>query len=145
MSSTHSNLYVHFVFSTKRREPWLQSGWRSPVHAYLGGILKSLDVIPLSIGGVDDHVHLLSRIRPIHQIVRQLKHGSSAWIHDHFHRAGFAGQEGYGAFSVSHHDVPAIRGYIERQEDHHRARSFQGEYRDLLRAEGIEFDEQYLG
>ena len=147
MSSTHSNLYVHIVFSTRMREPWLRSEWREPVHAYLGGILKSLDTIPLSIGGVTDHVHILMRLRPTHrlsEIVRQVKRGSSSWIHDHFRRSAFAWQKGYGAFSVSHRDVSMIRRYIERQEEHHRNKTFQDEYREFLAEQEVDFDERFL-
>ncbi|HVT46126.1 MAG TPA: IS200/IS605 family transposase, partial [Thermoanaerobaculia bacterium] len=147
MSSTHTKLYFHVVFSTKLREPWLVPDWRQGVHSYLGGIVKSLDGIPLTIGGVADHVHLLLRLRPVHcisEVLRQVKRGSSVWIHERFRRSAFAWQEGYGAFSVSHRDVPAVRRYIETQEEHHRVKTFQEEYVDLLTEHGLEFDSRFL-
>ena len=58
--------------------------------------------------------------------------------------ASFSWQSGYGAFAVSHDRVPAVRGYIERQEEHHRTKSFQEEYLEFLRAHGIVWDERYI-
>jgi hypothetical protein len=57
---------------------------------------------------------------------------------------GFYWQNGYGAFSVSPSNVPQVTAYIANQEEHHRTRTFQDEFRDLLRAHGIEWDERYV-
>ena len=38
----------------------------------------------------------------------------------------------------------AVLEYVESQEEHHRTRSFQEEYRDFLRKYGVEFDERYV-
>ncbi len=59
MGSTFCSLRAHIVFSTKERRPFIQDGWRSDLHRYLGGTSKGLKAIPEAIGGVADHVHLL--------------------------------------------------------------------------------------
>ena len=57
---------------------------------------------------------------------------------------GFFWQRGYGAFSVSPSQLDAVLQYLQTQEEHHRTRTFQEEYRELLRRHGIEFDEQFV-
>jgi REP element-mobilizing transposase RayT len=78
-------------------------------------------------------------------MVESVKKTSSKWIKglDSRYR-GFYWQRGYGAFSVSHSQLDAVLKYVENQEEHHRNRSFQEEYRDFLGRYGIEFDERYV-
>lgn len=61
MASTYLSLRAHVVFSTKNRAPLIKKAWRDDLHGCMGGILKNLGAIPIAIGGVDDHVHLLIR------------------------------------------------------------------------------------
>jgi putative transposase len=56
----------------------------------------------------------------------------------------FQWQGGYGAFSVSQSLSATVQGYIERQEEHHRKFDFQTEFRKLLEAHGVEYDERYV-
>jgi REP element-mobilizing transposase RayT len=91
--------------------------WRPELHAYIGGIIRDIDAIPTSIGGPGDHVHVLARLKATHTLadaVRQIKRGSSAWIHQHGVRA-FAWQDGYGAFTVSPSQVGKVQAYIANQ------------------------------
>jgi REP element-mobilizing transposase RayT len=62
MAHTYTSLLIHVVFSTSGRAPLLTDAIRLDVHAYLGGILRELDAIPIAIGGTADHVHLLTRL-----------------------------------------------------------------------------------
>jgi putative transposase len=147
MSSTHLSLHYHIVFGTKNHEPIIQAAWRGKLHAYLGGIIRTADRIAESIGGASDHVHLLIGLRATHRladVLRELKAVSSGWVHNEIGVRGFAWQEGYGAFTVSPSQRGAVRRYIERQEEHHRTRTFREEYLDLLRRSGVEFDERYV-
>ncbi len=147
MSSTHLSLHYHIVFGTKNHEPIIQAAWRGKLHAYLGGIIRTADRIAESIGGASDHVHLLIGLRATHRladVLRELKAVSSGWVHNEIGVRGFAWQEGYGAFTVSPSQRGAVRRYIERQEEHHRTRTFREEYLDLLRRSSVEFDERYV-
>ena len=148
MSSSYCNLLYHLVFSTKGREPWLAAGIRPRIHQYLGGAIRGEKGIALIVNGTADHVHVLAKLRQdkaISQFVGELKANSSAWISRTFQdTAGFAWQEGYGAFTVSESQVPKVRQYIERQEQHHRSVSFLEELKVLLKAHGLPFDERYL-
>jgi REP element-mobilizing transposase RayT len=145
MPSTHTSLHFHIVFSTKDRKPTITDPAR--VHAFLGGVIRTLDAIPLEVGGIDDHVHLLAGLKPVHSVadvVRIVKTESSRWVHDELNERRFAWQEGYGAFTVSRSNIGAVRNYIAGQHEHHRTRSFQDEYRELLEKHEIAFDERYL-
>ena len=57
---------------------------------------------------------------------------------------GFHGQSGYGGFSVSPGEVDSVVKYIEQQEVHHRATSFEEEYRRFLKAYEVEYDERFV-
>ena len=147
MPSTHSSLHYHIVFSTKNRVPSIRVEWRDRLHTYLGGIIRTMEGIPIVAGGVDDHVHMLVTLKPVHRVsdvLRDLKKSSSTWVHDEIERKAFGWQEGYGAFTVSPSNIPSVKRYIERQEEHHRKRTFREEYLELLRRHGVEFDERYL-
>jgi putative transposase len=147
MSSTHLCLYYHFVFSTKERRAWIHSSWQERLHGYLGGILRSLGGVAEAVGGVSDHTHILASLKATHRVadvLREIKSGSSQWIHDAIGNRVFGWQGGYGAFTVCHSDVEAVRRYIRAQEEHHRKVTFQEEYLVLLQQSGIEFDERYL-
>ena len=100
------------------------------------------------VGGVEDHVHLLLSLpadRPICDCVRLLKGTSSKWVNDEiFPDRRFAWQSGYGAFAIAPSLLKATVAYIERQEEHHRERTFQEEYRDFLKRQGIVGDERYM-
>jgi REP element-mobilizing transposase RayT len=147
MANTYTSLHYHIVFSTKNREFWINQDVEHRVWAYLGGIAKQHKMTPLQIGGIEDHVHLLlgapTVLAPA-KMVQLLKGGSSAWIHEALPRMeGFGWQDGYGAFTVSRSKVPSAIEYIQGQREHHRTKSFQDEYRELLKRHEIAFDERY--
>jgi putative transposase len=147
MSSTYLSLHVHLVFSTKLRRPVIVESWRGRLHAYLGGSVRSLDAVPEVVGGVADHVHILLGWRAtqcLADLVRDVKRASSLWVHETISDPDFGWQDGYGAFSVSASQLETVRQYIVRQEEHHRKRSFQEEYVEMLKRSGVSFDPKYL-
>ena len=147
MPSTHLSLHYHLVFSTKDRRNLIDPEWRERLHSYLGGIIRSIGAVPGAIGGVGDHVHLLVGLRATHRladVLRDLKSASSEWVHQEIRVATFAWQEGYGAFTVSSSNLQTVIRYIRNQEAHHRKRTFQDEYRELLERSGVAFDERFL-
>ena len=73
-----------------------------------------------------------------------LKANSSLWIHQTHRQRTFAWQTGYGAFSVSQSNVPAVVKYIRDQDLHHRKVSFQEEFVTFLKRHRIPYDEKYI-
>jgi len=141
-------LVVHIIFSTKDREPILHIDVRADLYAYLATVVRSEGCECYGIGGVEDHVHLairLSRTVPAAKLVERLKSSSSKWLKTQSPAlCEFSWQRGYGAFSVGPSDLPALRRYLEMQEQHHRKHSFQDELRALLTKYGVEHDERYM-
>jgi REP element-mobilizing transposase RayT len=149
MSQSLTQIYLHIVFSTKDRMPFLaDSGFRDRVHAYLAGICKNLECPALIVGGVDDHAHTLCRFGKtiaVATLIQELKRDSSKWIKSEESRLGdFHWQAGYGAFSISPSHVDGLRAYIQNQDEHHRRESFQDEFRRLCKKYGTEIDERYV-
>ena len=147
MSSTHLCLHYHLIFGTKDHRPLITKDWRDRLHAYMGGIVRNLGGVPVEIGGVEDHAHLLVGLRATHRladVLRDLKSNATTWVHEEPKEMKFAWQEGYGAFTVSPSQIETVRRYIANQEEHHRTRSFMEEYRELLKKCGIPYDERYL-
>jgi REP element-mobilizing transposase RayT len=137
---------VHLIFSTKNREPYIGAELRPRLFAYLAGTLNDLGCPAIKVGGVADHVHLLfllSKTLPLCKVVEEVKKGSSKWVKQHG-EAGFYWQNGYGTFSVSPADERRLTDYIATQEEHHRTKTFQEEYREFLRDHRMEGDERYM-
>src|SRR5881397_995600 len=134
MPQSLSKVIVHIIFSTKNREPWLVSNVRPRVHAYIATICRDLGAELVRVGGVADHVHIVTTLlRTVSQaqLVEQIKKASSKRIKalDARYR-GFFWQRGYGAFSVSPSQLDAMLQYIDSQQEHHRTRTFQEEHRE---------------
>jgi putative transposase len=149
MPQSLSKIIVHSVFSTKDRRPYLRDkALREELHRYLGGILENIDCQPLIVGGVEDHVHILStlaRTCEAAEMIKEVKRGSSLWLKTKSQDLDdFALQNGYGIFSIGYSQVGMTRNYIAGQEEHHRKVSFQDEFREFLKRYEIEFDERYV-
>lgn len=149
MPQSLAKVLVHIVFSTKHRYPFLADMTiRSEMHAYLGGICNNLECTVLIVGGVADHVHILcvlSRNITIAKLVGEIKRSSSKWIKTKGRMLGkYAWQNGYGAFSVGQSEVERVRKYISMQEEHHRKRTFQDEYRLFLTKYEVQYNERYV-
>ncbi len=159
MPQSLSAVYLHAVFSTKDRRPFLEDlGLRQSLHGYLGGISKKLECAPLRVGGVEDHVHILARLgRTITQAewIKEMKRASNHWLKDQsvprLPSSGqtaplseFSWQAGYGCFSVSVSNLEVVTAYIDGQVEHHRKLTFQEEYRAILKKHGETWDEKYV-
>ena len=105
MPQSLSKVIIHIIFSTKYREPWQARDVRPRMHAYVATICRDLDAEALRVGGVADHIHVVTTPpRTLSQaaMVETLKKTSSKWIKqlDSKYRQ-FYWQRGYSAFSVS--------------------------------------------
>jgi REP element-mobilizing transposase RayT len=148
MPQSFARVHLHVVFSTKGRLPTIRKEIGERLYAYIGGIVRNQKGALIVAGGTADHLHLLiqqGKQISIADMVRDIKANSSRWIHEEFDDTeDIAWQTGYGVFGVSFSDVDRVRDYIERQEEHHRTRSFKEEFLELLKRHHIEYDERYL-
>ena len=150
MPQSLAKVIVHVVYSTKHRQPWLHDpALRSELYAYNATVLnKELDSPAILINGVKDHLHilcLLSRKFAIMDVIKKSKTETSKWIKKQGTTlVDFQWQAGYGIFSVSPSNVEQVKRYIANQEEHHKHRSFQDEFREICKRHGIEIDERYV-
>jgi putative transposase len=144
-----NSLLIHCVWSTKKREPSLTPTLRDRLYPYLGGIARENRITALAIGGAADHMHMLISLPPtlsVAKAVQLLKGNSSKWVHETFAQLRyFEWQQGYGAFSIGVSALNPTIAYIRNQTQHHRRRSFQDEFRAMLRRHGLDYDEAALG
>ena len=138
MPQSLSAVYIHLVFSTKERFPFLRdTEIRQGTFAYLSGTSKNLDCPTITVGGMPDHVHILARFsRTISQAdwVKELKRVSNVWLKGQgIPFSKFEWQAGYADFSVSQSNLHRVRKYINEQEAHHCKFGFEDELRTLLR------------
>ena len=148
MANTFSQLFYHFVFSTKNRENFIRPEIEIRIWSYLGGIARKHKLTALQIGGIENHIHALIIAPPVlapSQIAQWLKGDSSKWIHEEFSDLrNFGWQDGYGIFSVSKSNAPKVIEYIKKQREHHLKQSFEDEYIELLKLHEITYDEKFL-
>jgi len=140
--------YVHLVFSTKHRESLIYPPIEAELHAYLGGICNKLNCPVLKVGGYINHIHILcmlSKKIALMKLMEELKSHSSKWIKTKGAvYENFYWQDGYGAFSVNPSEFDRVVAYIENQHEHHRKKTFQEEYRAILKKYDVEYQEKYV-
>lgn len=145
---SYTQLLYHIVFSTKHRQPVISPNGERRLYTYIWNTLKSKKSVVHRIGGVEDHIHILTSIHQsiaVADLVRTVKANSSRFIKEQKVFKSFEGwQNGYGCFSCDYKDLDALKKYISSQKEHHKHISFIDEYKDLLKQHNIEFEEKYL-
>lgn len=147
MAHTYCSALFHCVFSTKDRYKMIEPDLQPRLWAYIGGLAREHSLTALTVGGTEDHVHILlslSTSKTIANAMREIKSGSSHWMRETCKKPGFAWQEGYGAFSIGWTQVGATLAYIAGQEEHHRKHDFQAEFVAFLKKHSIEYDSRYI-
>jgi len=143
---SYTNLIYHIVYATKERAPLINKTLRPRLHRYLGGTVRELGGIGLEVNGTSDHVHVVAKLPPtisVAMFLSKLKSSSSGWAKRQT-RGRFAWQARYGAFTVSESQIDRVRQYVRNQEKHHSHKSFEEEFRALLRAHKINFNEAHI-
>jgi putative transposase len=148
MANTYSQIYIQVVFAVYGRENLIKPEWKDEIYKYISGIVKNKKQKLIAINGVSDHVHILLGIKPncdLSHLVQEIKANSSRFINDErFVHGRFNWQEGFGAFSYGYSQLDTVIGYIQRQEEHHKKKSFREEYLGFLEKFQVNFDEKYL-
>ena len=148
MAHTYSNMLFHVIWSTKERYPWISDELKSRLYGYIHRSAEDQGTKIMSMNGMPDHIHALIQAKPsvcISELMRDIKTGSSKWVRTNFpQKNNFCWQDGYGVFSVSESSVPALKAYIENQEQHHKKKSFEDEFKEFLKVHQIAYDERFV-
>jgi len=148
MSNTYSQIYIQLVFAVKFRQSLIAETWQDLLYKYITAIVQHNNHKLIAIGGVSDHIHILTGLNSdesISHLVQEIKRDSSKWINEkHLVSGHFAWQQGYGAFSYSRSHIDNVVKYILNQKIHHSSMAFLDEYKRLLIHYGVEFDDRYL-
>jgi putative transposase len=147
MPQSLSAVYLHAIFSTKDRTPYLQNAsFRKQVFDCLSSISNDNECPSVLVGGWNDHIHILSQSSPSitqHAWIKEMKRVSTIWIRSQGSK-NFSWQTGFCCLSVSPSNLDKVVKYIANQEEHHGKVTFQDEYRKFLYRHGLEFDEKYV-
>lgn len=148
MSQSLSKVYVHIIFSTKQRQPFITQSIQAQLYSYMAVVLNNYKSPAKIIGGMPDHVYTLcnlSKIYSVSKIVEMVKKRSSKWIKTKGHSfRQFSWQSGYAAFSVSQSQLNQVKAYITNQAKHHQKMTFKEELIIFLNKYQVKYDERYL-
>lgn len=135
-------IWVHLVFTTKNREPWLKKEIRYDVHKHIIENCKKKEIFLQAINGWTEHLHCLISLgkeQNIAEVSQLIKGESSFWINkNNLVSEKFTWQDDYWAVSVSQSHVERVVNYIKNQEAHHAKRSFKEEIEEFVSKYGFE-------
>ncbi|WCL81309.1 IS200/IS605 family transposase [Saprospira sp. CCB-QB6] len=135
MAQSIAHIYLHIIFSTKERTPYLDPKIEPNLYQYIKTICADLDSPLIAIGGNVDHIHLLcslSKSITLSSLIKTIKSKSSHWIKRQDQSfQNFYWQRGYAAFSVSPYNYQKLILYIKNQKEHHKDYSLQEELKQF--------------
>jgi putative transposase len=144
---TYTQLFIQLVFAVRGRQSLIASAWKNDLYKYITAIVQNKTSKMLAINGTSDHIHIFigySPSYPLPYLVKDIKLASQQWIRTKKQISRFSWQKGYGAFSYSKSQIDAVCIYIQQQEQHHAVKTFQHEYKHMLKQFAVEFNEEYL-
>lgn len=136
MPQSYTRIWIHAVWGTKHRLPFISNKVEGVIHDFIREQFRMQGCPVRIVNGTPDHVHsmfLLSPIKSLSDIIKQVKGSSSHFINDsELLTEKFGWQNGYGAFSVSDSAVDKVYRYIKNQKQHHRIETYEQEFEDLF-------------
>lgn len=123
LSTSYSKIYVHAIWSTHNRSSCLDKDIRQNLYNQMGETITRCRGVVHEIGGIEDHVHILMETpknKSLSDLIRDIKTASTHWLKSEnkkYHL--FEWQTGYGAFTISFSNLDVVKGYIQKQEEHH--------------------------
>ncbi len=148
MANTYTQLYIQLVFAPALGDAIIYSSWRERLHKYMTGVIQNKGHKLIAINSRPDHLHFFIGMNPdeaLSDLVRDVKRDSTNFVNKEIRPRGrFSWQEGYGAFSYCHSEIDRVAKYILNQEEHHRVRTFQEEYTNLLELFAVKYNQKFL-
>jgi len=116
-----ANIPVHFIWSTKDRQPFIKPEIEKELFSYMAAIFREYESPALTINGTEDHVHslaILSRKITVAKLIEEVKKSSSKWIKTkgELYR-NFYWQSGYAALGIGQSNVETLKRYIANQKE----------------------------
>lgn len=146
--NTYTQILYQIVFSPKNHEKTLDAANRPELFRYIWGILQNKKCYLYRIGGVSDHIHIITGLHPtvpLASLIKDIKLASSEFIKLNNLFPGFSGwQDGYGGFTYSIKERDRLVEYVKSQEENHKAKTYIEELKELFHEHQIEYDEKYL-
>lgn len=148
MSNTYTQLIIQLVFAVKGRKSFISETWEEELYKYITAVVQNDRHKMLAINGMPDHIHILIGLNPaisISDLVKDIKRSSNNWINEkRLIKNKFEWQSGFGAFSYSRSHLDKVYKYIQNQKIHYKKVSFKSEYLNELKANEIEYKDEYL-
>ncbi|WP_300672791.1 IS200/IS605 family transposase [Soonwooa sp.] len=145
MSHSFNKIWIHAIWSTKERAHLINSNIEYQIHQYLKSELENMGCKVSIINGMPDHIHclfLLNRQKSIAEVIKQVKGTSSHFINqNNITEDKFSWQTGYAAYSVSESVMQKVYHYIKNQKVHHAQKSFNQEFDEFLKLNGLQLEE----
>lgn len=141
MSHSFHKIFIHAIWSTKDRHPFLNEKVQSPVYNFMQRQFEDVGCSVKIINGMPDHVHCLFVLNPqetLTKIIKQVKGSTSHFINQQdLISEKFSWQTGHAAYSVSESHLTRVYNYIAKQKEHHKKRTFNEEYDEFLKVYGF--------
>ena len=141
MPHSFNKIWIHAIWATKERLPLIHPAIDDKIHIIIDDQLREQGCPVRIINGMPDHIHclfLLSPQKSIAEVMKQVKGSSSHFINqNNLITEKFAWQTGYAAYSVSESVVDKVFQYIKNQKQHHTKKTFQQEYDEVLKINGL--------
>jgi putative transposase len=136
MSHSLTKIWIHAVWSTKERCPYMSDEILKKITQHIKKKIIEQKCAVKAINGMEDHIHclfLLNMNISLKEIMMNVKGETSHWINESgFYKEKFEWQAGYGAFSVSESVLHKIENYIINQKGHHKEMEFKKEWELLI-------------
>ncbi|TKC00719.1 IS200/IS605 family transposase [Pedobacter cryophilus] len=142
MSHSYNKIWIHAIWATKNREPLINRDIEENSYDFIKNQLEEMGCKVSLINGMSDHIHCLFLLNPqksIADVIKQIKGSSSHYVNQQeFINEKFSWQTGYAAFSVSESVFKKAFYYIKNQKQHHSQNTFEQEYNQFLKLNGLE-------
>jgi putative transposase len=148
MSNSYTQIHIHYVFIVGDRHDAINQRVEKILYPHLVELAQENKCHVLAIQGMPDHLHLLVIMHPglsVSEFAKSLKGNSSHFLNQaRVFPYRFRWQAGYGAFSVSHSQIPKVKQYIADQQIHHAKLSSREEFVSLLEKHDLPWQEDHL-
>jgi putative transposase len=135
MNDVFCKLWVHLIWSTKKREALMTNRKLFQICQHIKDAHAGKDFFVDTVNGWQDHLHCLVSFKPkesVSSISQAIKGESSHWMGESgLIEGSVIWQDGYAAFSVSESQILKVRNYIINQKKHHENLSFEKELESL--------------